>query len=116
VDPGELDDRFLSDGTLAAQRDHWKLESFLGEDEQRRALYFEFISDQVIAFTRAGRAPDDACLRDVVVLALKRDRSYRVFLQGRGARKEIREPNAWRDLLHAGAGAILTQYARNGEP
>lgn len=111
----ELDDRFLSDGTLAALRDYWKLESFLAAEKGRREAYYDFIDGQIAVFTRARRPPNDGCLRDVVVLMLKGDRSYRVFLKEAGADEELLEDGPWDNLLAAGAGAVLCQFARDRE-
>lgn len=110
VEADDLDHRFLAEGALAALRDHWGLEEFLGGANGQRAAYFEFVHDQIKAFARAGRLADDGVLGDAVILLLRGDRSYRVFLKEAGAEADLIRAEPWEELLAAGAGAILCLY------
>jgi hypothetical protein len=110
-----LDARFLSDGTLAAIRDFFDLEAFLDAAADQRAVYYRFIGDQRSTFAAAGCAPDDSTLREIVVMMLRHDRSYRVYLLNAGASSadDLQVPERWDNLLRAGAGAILCRYVRD---
>lgn len=112
--PPALIGRFLGEPTLAALHEAWKMHLFLDDNKTRRTIYFKFIEDQMRVFDQAERPLDDRGLRNVVIIHLELDRSYRLFLDGRGVKNGLLEVAPWEQLLTAGAGTILCQYMRDG--
>ncbi len=106
------EDRFLSDGTLAALREYFRLDSFLSKFPQSRDRYFALVSGLQTVYRNAECPISDHELRELVARAVKNNRSYRDYLANdRSAETDyLLDPEKWQALLVALAGTILCQY------
>lgn len=110
-------ERALPELHLAALAESFSLDKFIRKPKERRETYFGLISQTLDALTKAmGRPPSDRDLRDVVVMALTKDRSFLGFVLGRNGAKQLSTKDGGDDMVCAGAGAILCEYLKmNGE-
>lgn len=57
-----------------------------------------------------GYSPPDSDLRDVVIMALTKDRSFLAFVIDNGGTGQVSTESGGADAVRAGAGAILCGY------
>jgi len=110
-------ERALPELHLAALAESFQLEKFIQKPKERREKYFGLISRTLDSLMKAvGHAPPDRDLRDVVVMALVKDRSFLGFVLERNGGGQLSTENGGGDMVCAGAGAILCEYLKvNGE-
>lgn len=102
---------------LAALAESFELEKFIRKPKERREKYFGLISRTLDSLTEAMRhAPPDQDLRDVVGMALAKDRSFLGYVLGRNGGEQMWTRDGEEAMIAAGAGAILCEYLKaNGE-
>ena len=104
-------ERALPELHLAAVAQQFRLEKFLKKEKARREKYFRLIERTTAMFTDAyGYPPPDRDLRDVVAIALTKDRTFLAFVINASGGNQAITATGGDDLVHAGAGAILCEY------
>lgn len=106
-------ERALPELHLAALAESFGLDKFIRKPKRRREIYFALISRTLTSLTEAiGHPPSDRDLRDVVVMALTKDRSFLGFVLERNGGEQLSTKDGGDDMVHAGAGAILCEYLK----
>lgn len=106
-------DRALPETHLAALAHNFQLEKFIQKPKERREKYFRLIAKTNDSLMEAlGYPPPDLDLRDIVIMALAKDRSFLAFVINNGGSAQVSTESGGDDAVRAGAGAILCDYLR----
>lgn len=99
--------------------DLYHLKTFLRASKGRRALYFRTVAEGPATLQRAfGYEPSERQVLSWLAWVLGQDRTFLAYVTTHGAVAEALDPQKWRLLLEAGAGAIVGEYliaAENGK-
>lgn len=110
-------ERALPEMHLAALAHDLQLERFIRKPKERREKYFRVIEQSHALLKNAiGYPPPDLDVRDVVIMALTKDRSFLAFVIDNGGTKQVSTERGGADAVRAGAGMILCEYLKeNGK-
>ncbi|HEY3434785.1 MAG TPA: hypothetical protein VGK43_07935 [Solirubrobacterales bacterium] len=104
-------ERALPETHLAALAQQYDLRKFIKKPPKRREKYFRLIEGSLDVLTEAlGGPPPDEDIRNSVVMALVKDRTYLAFVINQGGGSMAVTEDGGRNLVCAGAGAILCEY------
>jgi hypothetical protein len=90
--------------------DRYHLRKFLGSVRGRREQYFVMVDSFDATLKRAPCGSSDPLLIKLVALALGEDRTFQAHVTKHGGGDEALDPERWRRVLEAGAGAVLGEY------
>jgi len=91
--------------------ERYHLRKFLDASKGRRALYFRTVAEGPATLQRVlGCEPSEHEVLSWIAWVLGKDRTFLAFVGRHGAVAEPLDPEKWRLLLEAGAGAIVGEY------
>jgi hypothetical protein len=91
--------------------DLYHLRRWLSDAKGRREHYFETVSESPATLQRVlDREPDEHDVLSWMAFVLGKDRSFLPHVCKHGGASQALDPEKWRLVLEAGAGAIVGEY------
>lgn len=104
-------DRTLPEPHHFALCKHLHLAKFLDAAKRRKEQYFATVSLGSATLERVlHRKPSEQDILAWTALVLGKDRSFMSYVSDHGGAVHALEPEKWRRVIEAGAGAIVAEY------
>lgn len=103
--------RCLPEAYHVAHCNRHHLRKFLGSAKGRREEYFTTVADSPAILRRTlRREPSERDVLSFVAWVLGKDRSFQPYVTEQGGAELALDAETWRQVLEAGAGAIVGDY------